>query len=117
MKNKTPSIRYATTDDFIAFYGECPPYTMRAIVILLDEKPIGMGGVVVSKDSVAIFSDIHDTLKSYKKTFVRGMHEVMRMAHEFNLPIYAVETEPTSPTVLKHLGFENNGQGVYTWVS
>jgi hypothetical protein len=111
--NKRVELRPASRQDLIDFYGEPPAFTMRAIVAVLDHKPIGVAGVVVTQECAAIFSDLSDDMRAYKKSILKGAFAIMNMARELHMPICATGFEATSPALLKRLGFESLGEGVY----
>lgn len=117
MKKASVELRPATRDDLIRFFGHAPEFTMRAIVAVKDERPIGVTGVVVTQDCAAVFSDISDELLAHKKTIVRAAKQIIGVARQFHLPICITSDEHSSQAFLQHLGFEPVGEGVYRWVN
>lgn len=108
-------IRNATREDFIAFCGEPPSHTVRAVVAEKDGKPIGIGGVLLIDGNAVIFSDIKEEMKRYKWTFFKVAKRIIEMAKTFDMPIGADAGEPTSPALLTRLGFVRSSKGVYIW--
>ena len=51
-------IRPATAEDFQEFYGRPAPFTLRAIVVVKDGKPVGFGGYYLIDGAALVFTDI-----------------------------------------------------------
>lgn len=108
--------RSATAADIIAFYGHPWPTTLRAVVLVLDEKPVGVIGLSREGNHQKLFSDAAPELEPYMRsiTVMRGLKKVMRWVETSQLPVVAVAD---NPPLLEKLGFECLDGDVYLWHS
>jgi len=114
-----PQLRPATRDDYRAFYGNLPQSTMRAYVATIDDRVVGIGGVLFEHGTKIVFSDMKDEFRPYKVSimkFARKVEDVMGSS-----PGVAVmsSSEPGAARLLDWLGFDHVGQNdvgeIYRW--
>lgn len=123
MKNHSPEIRTATARDIEAFYGERPPFTMRALVADLDGEIIGIGGVAYYPNKIVAFSEIKPKFRKYKKTIYKAAKMVCKIVDKYGASALAIssESEKNSGELLARMGFVHIGktsQGdIYQWLS
>lgn len=105
------SFRVATNKDSTDFFGKAPTHNFKGIVAVKDNKIIGIGGLLYTKEGVIAFSEIKDEMKKNKKDIVRGCRILIDMIKKENRSVYAVadKKEPTSQAFLKRLGFVRTG--------
>ncbi len=106
--------RMATAEDIVQFYGRPWPKTLRAVVLLLDEKPVGVIGLSRENFHHKLFSDAAPELEPHLKSMavMRGLKQVMQWVEESPLPVLAVAD---NPPLLEKLGFEHLDGDVYQW--
>lgn len=114
----------ATADHLRQFFGDSPRQTVRAWAVLLDGKPVGLGGFAYGGDYITVFSDLRPEIRPYRKVILKAAQHVMREAvsrHQGAVMAIADPNEPTAPNFLKHLGFlwvGTSPQGeVYQWLN
>lgn len=98
--------RFATRDDLIQWFGSVPS-TMRALVLEEAGEVKAIAGVARQADHMQAFS-------AYKPEMRQNPVALGRLAVAFKRllvkagPVFALcaDTEPTSPGLLTHLGFE-----------
>jgi hypothetical protein len=104
-----PVIRQATADDLIAYYGEAPQHSMKAYVVILDGKPIGIAGVSyqVREEAgrVKLFSEMKPEMRRYKKTMLKGAREMLKAFAVPGMVAVANPEEGNSRKLLASLGF------------
>jgi len=92
---------------------------MRAYVATIDDRVVGIGGVLFMHGTKVVFSDMKDEFRSYKVSimkFARKVEDVMGVS-----PGVAVmsQTEPGAARLLDWLGFDHVGQNdlgeIYRW--
>ena len=92
---------------------------MRAYVATIDDRVVGIGGVLFMHGTKVVFSDMKDEFRSYKVSimkFARKVEDVMGAS-----PGVAVmsQTEPGAARLLDWLGFDHVGQNdfgeIYRW--
>lgn len=105
--------RYATAADVDRYYEERPGPTIRAIVVLLDEEPVGIVGLSYDGDRYTAFSEYKPALEPHLKsmTVLRAVKAAQRMIQEANLPVLVVNT--SNPKLLERLGFREIQPGVH----
>ena len=108
--------RPATAADIVAFYGKPWPTTLKAVVLVLDDKPVGVIGLSREGNHLKLFSDAAPELEPHMRsiTVMRGLKRVMRWVEESHLPVVAVAD---NPPLLEKLGFERLEGDVYVWHS
>jgi len=106
--------RPATAEDIVAFYGRPWPTTLRAVVLVLDEKIVGVIGLSREGDHLKLFSDAAPELEPHIKsiTVMRGLKKVMQWVEASQMPVLAVAD---NPPLLEKLGFELLEGNVYQW--
>lgn len=102
-----PKIRPATATDFLAFFGHPPKNTIKAIVVDIDGKVIGMGGIERHRGFYVAFSDISDDLRARKVVLMKAARAVIDLVKQCPLPVVTIQNteEKTSRNFLTHLGF------------
>lgn len=105
--------RYATAADVDRYYGERPRQTMRAIVVLLDDEPVGIVGLANEGDRLVAFSEYKPELEPHLKsmTVLRVVKAAQKMILTASLPVIVCET--TNPKLLERLGFAEIEPGVH----
>lgn len=106
--------RPATRDDLIAFYGEAPRPTVRALVFEKDGEIVGIGGVKMEGGYFIAFSEIKAGAILGKQEIWRAAKEVARMISGLNVTVYAVPQSPASVPFMERLGFVSEGEA-YRW--
>jgi hypothetical protein len=107
----------ATAELLERFYGSAPTRSQRAVVAIKDDRVIGVAGIYTEDESSVMFSDLTDELRKDKRTVVRGIREVMKLAARRALPVYALADPEVdgSERLLLHMGFEHYRDGIYRW--
>lgn len=105
--------RYATAADVDRYYEERPSQTIRAIVILLDEVPVGIVGLSYEGDRYIAFSESKPELEPHLKSMpvLRAVKAAQRMILDASLPVLVVNT--SNPKLLERLGFREIEPGVH----
>lgn len=110
--------RFASGADLERFYGERPAQTAKAIVIALDEEPVGLLGLVWCGNHELAFSEMKPALIPHLKSMpvLRAIKAVQRMFADSVLPVLAIKT--TDSEILLRLGFvPTQDSEVYRWVN
>ena len=100
----------ATADTAAAYYGGPPQFTFRGYVAMLDDKPVGVGGVFLHGRTPIAFSEMKEEMRSRRKDKARAARKLEEFIKGYRVPVYAVATEPTSVPLLSKFGFELTGQ-------
>jgi len=112
------AFRYATDSDVVAYYGERPPQTIRAIVITLDEQPAALIGLARMQNYNCLFSEHKPELVPHlhRMTVLRAIKAAMRLLSHSILPVAAVAE---NPVLLTRLGLvpSANDPEVFLWHS
>jgi hypothetical protein len=99
--------RLATAADIEAFYGHPWPTTLRAVVLVLEEKPVAVIGLSREGAAQKLFSDTKPEIEPYlaakSMTVLRALKRVMGWVEASRLPVLAVAD---NPPLLERLGFE-----------
>jgi len=113
MTNPKVEFRAATAQDAELFYGKQPIRTMRGYVAIIDDKPVGIGGVYYESGFMVAFSEMKPEMRSRKKDIARGIRMLTEMYDKLG-PVFAVacKKEPTSYMLLAKLGFAPSGQTI-----
>jgi hypothetical protein len=115
--------RFATASDILKFYGERPPQTLKAIIVVLDEEPIAVVGLSNEGGYGKFFSEYKPELRGRlrRMAVLRAIKAAMEFVERCPMPVVAVThpEEPDSPRLLQKLGFEfhehsDNGD-IYQW--
>lgn len=113
--------RYATAADIARYYEGRPHPTLRAVVLTLDDEPAAIVGVANEGGYGKLFSEYKPEFAPHLKSMatLRAIKLAMSLVASSRLPVVAVrdEDEPDSDRVLKRLGFVNEEEDVYRWVS
>jgi hypothetical protein len=106
--------RLATAADVAAFYGRPCALTMRAIVLLLGDRPVGLVGLAREADCQKLFSDTAPELEPHLRsmTVLRAIKRVMEWVHASALPVLAMSD---NDRLMRRLGFEciDENEGCY----
>lgn len=107
----------ATQELLERFYGYTPKRSQRAVVAVDGERVIGVAGVYMDDGRQVMFSDLTDEIRKDKRTIVRGIREVLRLAAKRHLPVHALADPEIegSETLLRHMGFEEIADRIYQW--
>lgn len=110
MRNE-PVFVEATQSLVERYYGARPPISFRGYVAVLDGEPIGVGGVYRTGGLWVAFSEMKDEMRPFVKARARAARLLVNFADRLGVTVHAVEdpNEPTSPGLLKKLGFEKTG--------
>lgn len=100
------TIKPATQKEVEMFYGELPGYSMKGVVALDGDEPVGVGGTIRYEGKTFLFCEIKDKARKYKKYIIKAAR--MLMQENDNRTLYAVAQEdvPNSDKFLEYLGFE-----------
>lgn len=101
--------RMATAEDLVAFYGEPPKETTRAIIFLDGDKIVAIGGVKRQQGRLSAFSEIKPDANLSKMTIGRMAQVVMDMIRTYKVPIWAAAEKLGADTgkLVKRYGFEH----------
>lgn len=105
-------IRPATRADLELFYEGRIPVSMRAHVIEVDGKILGVGGLYFESGYTVAFSHITDELRAHRKWIVKGARYLQRLIEQEPGTVLAIASprEKTSEHLLQRLGFEQARQ-------
>lgn len=108
---------FATAEDVVAYYGEAPAQTMRAIIIRVDGVPAGIIGMAFEEDRMRAFSEYREELAPYLKsmTVLRAIKAAQRMFASSVKPVVAVRE--CGSGILERLGFAQVDEELYLWHS
>ena len=120
MKNPEFIVRKATIEDIEAYSELSTRPSIKAVVLEVDGKVIGIGGLCLSKGRWYAFVDLDDEARVYKTTIARTAIRFLRQARADGIKfIYAGRDheEPRSGVWLESLGFEIDPrtQILYRW--
>ena len=106
--------RYATREDVAKWYGSVP-VTMRAIVIEDDGELIAIAGLAPEGFITQAFSDVKPRAKRHPIALGRMVAAFANMLKTVTTPVLAAcnPDEPTSPGLLRHLGFEQQEGAIW----
>lgn len=100
-------IRPATWEDIIQWYGEASPYTMRALVGVLDGRIVAIGGVYRDANAIVGIAGATPEIRARKKDVVRMIRAVKEILQNYPVVLaFADKDEPTADSFIRHLGFE-----------
>ncbi len=105
-----PVFRPATAADLIAFYGRPPPASVRALVAILDGRPVGVAGIKYERGAdggklLVAFSDMGPELRAYPVAVMRAARRTMALLRGRPVIALASPAEPNAPAFLARLGF------------
>lgn len=106
-----PEFVRATSELAEAFYGHPAPRSFRGWVVLIDDRPVGIGGLYTDGGYPMAFSDLKDELRSHRRVLIQGVTLMRDMLHGLKVPVFAAANpdESTAPGLLAHLGFKSVG--------
>ena len=103
----TSELRIASVDDVVQWYGKVPA-TMKAVLMLIDGKPVAIGGMMRKNGLNVAFMDMKPDASSAPFSVWKGTMKAMKeiISHS-RMPVYAQVSEelPTAPAFLRRLGF------------
>lgn len=107
------SYRFATAADIDAYYGERPEQTIRAIVVLLDDVPMGVVGLELQRDRAVAFSEYKPEFEPHLKSIVvaRAIKAAQKLFRASRVPVIVQNT--SNPELLERLGFVEIAPGVH----
>ena len=101
------------------FFGHKPVHTMRGYAVVLDGKPVALGGIHYQCGVLCAFLEIKDELRPYKTTIARMALKIRDVFDGKEGMAVASPNEPTADRFLKWIGFEHIGScadgEVYKW--
>lgn len=99
------------------FYGEKPTKTVRALMGIVNGKPLGLGGYYIDTARVVMFSDISEEGMRYKKTIFTIAKRMLVHARATGLPIWVTPDKKHSDAtrMLERLGFKKLNEEVWIW--
>jgi hypothetical protein len=109
--------RIATKQDLVDYYGVAPKQTMRAIVVLMDNEPVGMAGLVREQGMLKYFTEYKDELEPYLGTVavLRPALKVMRWVRAAKIPVFSMASHDAGHRALQKVGFQHIQQEFYIW--
>lgn len=107
------TVRPATAEDIIAYYGEPARQTMQAVMIEKAGQPVGIIGLVHMPGRKVLFSEYKPELGDDIGNFAvrRAVIQMARLAAASCVPIYSVKEENSD--VILRLGFEQVAGDLY----
>ncbi len=116
--------RPATIADVLRYYGERPRQTLKAVVVTLNDEPVGIIGLAQEGRCLKLFSEFQPVLRDQLRcmTVLRAIKKAMSFVKAARLPVVAItqENEPDSPRILERLGFKfhshSDSGDVYEWL-
>lgn len=91
-------------------YQQLPPHRVRAVAVENDNRLIGIGGLQFAPIGVQAFMDAAEGVDfaAHKRALIAGARQVMRMASERDVPVYASRdaSHGRSESLLGHFGFK-----------
>jgi hypothetical protein len=111
-----PSLSFhEATPELVHRYFDGPPaFTFRGYVAVLDGEPVGVGGIFYADKIPVAFSQMKDVLRPRKKDLARCVRKMEGMIEAHKGPLFATvdPKEPTSPALLRRLGFRPVGVAI-----
>jgi|AGTN01.3.fsa_nt_gi hypothetical protein len=106
---------FASAADILAYYGEVPPETIRAIAIRIDDAPVAIIGMAYERDRLRAFSEFREDLAPCLRSMpvLRAIKAAQRMFAGTRRPLIAVRE--CGSGILERLGFEQLEGEVYVW--
>lgn len=104
-------IKPLTLNDYIGFYKEKPPHTVRGYSISQDGNLAAIIGALVHKEQLVLFSDIKDGVSVSAIVIWRWAKRALSGFNDSKLPVYT--TSPNSGRLLESLGFIFEGDTKY----
>ena len=100
-------LRLANIGDIVELLGYRPAISMRAIVGIVDGKPLGVVGMYYKGDKLIVFSKIQPELRAYPFLIYKAAKMVMKIIDEAGVVAMAQAdvSIPHSDKLLEYLGF------------
>ncbi len=119
MKRTKPELRPASKADVEAYYGHPLEHTMRGYVVMLDGKPVALGGIIYRFGMLCAFSEMKEEFRPYKVSIVKFSRKIEGLFNGVPGVAVANPREPGSERLLRRLGFKHVGScdegEVYHW--
>lgn len=108
-----------TLADATAYFGQPPSHSMRGYAVMLDGRPVGLGGITYRCGVLCAFCEIGDELRPYKLSIARFARRIADLLGDRPGMAVADPREPGSERSLRWLGFEHMATSkegeVYKW--
>ena len=87
------------------------------MVILMDDEPAGIAGLVREQGMLKYFTEYKDELEPYIGTVsvLRPALKVMRWVRNAKIPVFSISSSDTGRKAVEKLGFQNIQQEFYLW--
>jgi len=106
------TFQFATAEKVRAYYGGGPPFSFRGYVAMIEDRPIGVGGVYFINDQPWAFSEMKPEMRPRLKDKARSVRILEKLIASYKSPVHAAASEPTSEGLLLKLGFVPTGATV-----
>lgn len=103
----------ATKELFKRVYGVEPRKTVRAFVAVKDGEPIGLLGLTLDADGLAVSGFITDELRKDRRALVRLARELDKWGKDKSVVAVASLSIEASGRFLEHFGFTRIHDNVY----
>ena|SRR5688572_17665355 len=105
----------ATAKDIDEFYGERPRYSLKAIAIHMDSKPVAILGLLDERHRMRAFSEYKQEMEPYLRsmTVLRAIKAFQQMIVSCGKQVIAIGEG--SSRILERFGFTNIQDDVYLW--
>ena len=111
--------RCATAKDVLIVYHGAVRSTLKAIVVTLDDDPVGIIGVSREHGIGKYFSEYRDELKPYLRsiTVMRAIKASMTFVTDYPGPVYAMAGHKEGARILTRLGFTQITGDLFEWLN
>jgi hypothetical protein len=111
-------IRQANALDVAALYHGPQKRSMRAVVVTVDQIPLGLGGIYYEDSRIIAFARIKPELRQCPFAIYKAARIVRNMIERRGATVFAVADPAVdrSRELLEHLGFDRVGE-VYQWTT
>ena len=91
---------------------------MRAVVVTIDDEPMGIIGVSREYGIGKYFSEYRDELRPYLKSMpvLRAIKASMEFVKNYQGPVLAVARDAEGARLMTRLGFTHMDGDVYSWL-
>lgn len=98
------------------WYGEPQKQTIKGIIALINDVPVGIGGIALHSKFAEAFSEITPELLENRIALVKIAKQVCELFKGLGIPVIAVPDEKhvNAARFLNYLGFQYH-EGVYIW--
>jgi len=92
---------------------------VRAFVVTLDGKPVGIGGVSREGGINRAWSEYKPELEPYLKslTVLRAIKATQRLLMEYPSVVFAEAKHDKGAELMKRMGFTEVNEGFFAWLS